>query len=69
MNLAPSAICPDQLKMYLGGMGGTGKTQVINALISMLNKRQKNHRFIVLAPTGSAAPLLNGSTYHSVLGN
>ena len=49
-------------------MGGTGKTQVINALISMFNKRQENHRFIVLAPTGSAAALLNGSTYHSVLG-
>ena len=61
-------IAPKQLKMYLGGMGGTGKTQVIKALISMFNQRQENHRFIVLAPTGTAAALLNGSTYHSVLG-
>ena len=60
--------CPDQLKMYLGGMGGTGKTQVIKALISMFDQRQESHRFIVLAPTGTAAALLNGSTYHSVLG-
>jgi hypothetical protein len=60
--------CPEQLKMYLGGMGGTGKTQVIKALMSMFNQRQESHRFIVLAPTGTAAALLNGSTYHSVLG-
>jgi hypothetical protein len=56
--------------MYLGGMGGTGKTQVIKALISMFNKREESlsHRFAVLAPTGTATALLNGSTYHSVLG-
>jgi len=63
-----SEICPEQLKMHLGGMGGTGKTQVIKALISMFDQRKENHRFIVLAPTGTAAALLNGSTYHSVLG-
>jgi hypothetical protein len=63
-----SDACPEQLKMYLGGMGGTGKTQVIKALISMFDQRQENHRFIVLAPTGTAAALLNGSTYHSILG-
>ena len=63
-----SETCPDQLKMYLGGMGGTGKTRVIKALISMFEQRHENHRFIVLAPTGTAAALLNGSTYHSVLG-
>ena len=63
-----SDILPDQLKMHLGGMGGTGKTQVIKALISMFNQRGKSHRFIVLAPTGTAAALLSGSTYHSTLG-
>jgi hypothetical protein len=59
---------PDQLKMYLGGMGGTGKSQVIKALIHFFGERKENHRFLVVAPTGSAAALLNGSTYHSVLG-
>jgi PIF1-like helicase len=54
--------------MYLGGMGGTGETQVIKALISMFDHRQENHRFIVLASTGTAAALLNGSTYHSIVG-
>lgn len=30
---------PDQLKMHLGSMGGTGKTQVIKALVSMFDQR------------------------------
>ena len=59
---------PGQLKMYLGGMGGTGKSQVIKALIAFFAKRNESHRIMTLAPTGSAAALLNGSTYHSVLG-
>jgi hypothetical protein len=59
---------PEQLKMYLGGIGGTGKSQVIRALSSFFTARGEAHRFIILAPTGTAAALLNGSTYHSVLG-
>src|SRR5277367_1414171 len=58
----------EQLKMYLGGMGGTGKSQVIKALINFFEKRKESHCILILAPTGSAAALLNGSTYHSVLG-
>jgi len=54
--------------MYLGGMGRTGKSQVIKALISFFQEHNEMHRFLVVAPTGSAAALLNGSTYHSVLG-
>jgi PIF1-like helicase len=59
---------PTQLKMYLGGMGGTGKSQVLKALIDFFKERNESHRIMILAPTGSAAALLNGSTYHSVLG-
>jgi hypothetical protein len=58
---------PTQLKMYLGGMGGTGKSQVLKALIEFFKERNESHRIMILAPTGSAAALLNGSTYHSVL--
>jgi hypothetical protein len=63
-----SAPATEQLKMYLGGMGGTGKSQVIKALIHFFGQRKEDHRFTVLAPTGSAAALLNGSTYHKALG-
>ncbi|EAU86573.2 hypothetical protein CC1G_07769 [Coprinopsis cinerea okayama7 len=45
-----ACLAPKQLLMYLGGMGGTGKSQVIKSLIR------------------TAAALLNGSTYHSMLG-
>ncbi|PPR04686.1 hypothetical protein CVT24_011903 [Panaeolus cyanescens] len=58
----------EQLNMYIGGMGGTGKSQVLKALSHFFAERCEAHRFIVVAPTGSAAALLGGGTYHSVFG-
>jgi hypothetical protein len=58
----------EQLKMYLGGMGGTGKSQVIKCLKEFFNRRKESYRFVVLGPTGTASALLGGSTYHSFLG-
>ena len=54
--------------MYLGGMGGTGRSQVIKALSYFFKGRKEAHRFIIVAPTGTAAALLGGSTYHSMFG-
>jgi hypothetical protein len=48
---------PEKLRMYLGGMGGTGKSQVIKALMFFFGERKENHQFLVVAPTGSAAAL------------
>jgi len=59
---------PDQLRMNLGGMGGTGKSQVLKALAYFFKERNEAHRFVVVAPTGTAAALLGGSTYHSMFG-
>ena len=58
----------EQLKMYIGGMAGTGKSQVLKAVIRLFELRNECHRFVVVAPTGSAAALLGGSTYHSMFG-
>ena len=58
----------EPLKMYIGGMGGTGKSQVLKAVSSFFQSRYEAYRFIIVAPTGTAAALLSGSTYHSVLG-
>ena len=68
--VANHAVAPgsEQLIMYVGGMGGTGKSQVIKALMDFFKSRNESHRFVVLAPTGTAAALLHGSTYHSYLG-
>ena len=58
----------DQLKMYLGGIGGSGKSCVINAISDYLVHQNESYRFVIVAPTGSAAALLGGSTYHSMFG-
>ena len=58
----------EQLKMYLGGMAGTGKSQVIKALMHFFNERNEGYRFMCMAPTGAAAALISGSTYHHILG-
>ncbi|TFY61610.1 hypothetical protein EVG20_g6989 [Dentipellis fragilis] len=58
----------DQLQMHIGGMGGTGKSQVIKALIAFFEARGKSYAFLIMAPTGAAASLISGSTYHSILG-
>jgi hypothetical protein len=63
-----TCVAPDQLLMYLGGMGGTGKSTVIRALEHFFNERQEPYRFVVLAPTGTGAALIGGTTYHSFLG-
>ena len=58
----------DPLRIYIGGMAGIGKSQVIKALIKFFEGRGKSYAFLILAPTGSAASLVGGSTYHSALG-
>ena len=58
----------DQLKMNIAGMAGTGKTRVLEALVEFFKQRNESHRLIIVAPTGSAAALLKGSTYHSMFG-
>ena len=49
-------------------MGGMGKSQVLKALIQFFELRNESHQFVVVAPTGSAAALLGGLTYHSIFG-
>ena len=33
----------EQLTMYIGGLGGTGKTQVIKTLIQLFTQRNESH--------------------------
>ena len=58
----------EPLKMYIGGMGGTGKSRVLYAVTKFFEYRNESYRFMIVAPTGTAAALLSGSTYHSALG-
>ena len=53
--------------MYLGGMAGTGKSQVIKAVTEFFDITEQHYRLAIVAPTGSAASLIGGVTYHSLL--
>ncbi|KAF8320194.1 uncharacterized protein EI90DRAFT_2939372, partial [Cantharellus anzutake] len=55
------------LYMYMGGAGGTGKSQVIKALSAFFMKMNESRRFRICAFTGAAAKNINGSTLHSPL--
>ncbi len=54
--------------MYIGEIGGTGKSQVLKALSLFFELRKESNRFVIVAPTGTAASLLGGSTYHYMFG-
>ncbi|KIK54340.1 hypothetical protein GYMLUDRAFT_177417, partial [Collybiopsis luxurians FD-317 M1] len=58
----------DPLQMYVGGMGGTGKSQFINVLLHFFVAQNCHFVIVVSAPTRNAAALLRGSTYHFLLG-
>jgi len=57
-----------QLKMYISGMGDTGKSQVLKALSHFFELHNETNRFVIVAPTGTTASLLGGSTYHYMFG-
>ncbi|KZV94291.1 hypothetical protein EXIGLDRAFT_715631 [Exidia glandulosa HHB12029] len=58
----------EQMNMYVGGMAGTGKSQVIKALTSLFVRIGARRRLLLLAPTGTAAANIGGYTYHSAFG-
>ncbi|KAK0470896.1 hypothetical protein IW261DRAFT_1311769, partial [Armillaria novae-zelandiae] len=59
---------PYPMRMFLTGPGGTGKTHIIKALISVMERCRDGHAVRFLAPTGSAAALNNGMTVHKAFG-
>ena len=58
----------EQLKMNIAGMAGTGKSQVVKAIVDFFTLSHESHRYVILGPTGTSAALQNGSTYHYFLG-
>ncbi|KAF6744981.1 hypothetical protein DFP72DRAFT_824856, partial [Ephemerocybe angulata] len=55
-----------QLMMYVGGSGGTGKSHVIRAVVTLLGRLGRRSELLIGAPTGIAAVLIGGSTLHSL---
>jgi hypothetical protein len=58
---------PEQMLMFLGGEGGTGKSKVLKALTKYMAVLKIRHRIRLGAQTGVAAGNINGSTLHSLL--
>ena len=54
--------------MYLGGSGGKGKSQVINAIKAFFQRSGCRNQLLVSATTGAAAKLITGSTIDSLCG-
>jgi hypothetical protein len=57
----------DQFLLYLGGVGGVGKTYLIKAFLFGLSILQRKDEVLLTASTGAAAANIGGATYHSAL--
>ncbi|KFZ18957.1 hypothetical protein V502_03896, partial [Pseudogymnoascus sp. VKM F-4520 (FW-2644)] len=57
----------DQFLLYLGGIGGVGKTHLIKAFMFGLSIIQKHDDVLLTASTSAAAVNINSATYHSAL--
>ncbi|KAJ8473925.1 hypothetical protein ONZ51_g7564 [Trametes cubensis] len=57
----------DQLLMYIAGVGGTGKTHVVKAILRFFDLLARSKEILVSAPTGAAALNIGGYTIHSLL--
>ena len=55
-----------QLLMYIGGVGGTGKSHVVSAILRLFELLGMSSNILVAAPTGAAAILIGGHTIHSL---
>jgi hypothetical protein len=54
--------------LYVGGEGGVGKSQIIKATTAAMDLLHRKNEIILMAPTGAAADVIGGSTYHTSLG-
>ena len=56
------------LRMIINGQGGSGKSVVINTIVTMMRKMFDYNEVVkVLAPTGTAAFNVQGETFHHYL--
>jgi len=56
----------EQLFLYVMGIGGSGKSYVINALVELFKRCGVSEQMLLSAPTGCAAILIGGYTIHAL---
>jgi hypothetical protein len=59
---------PEPIRMLMTGPAGIGKTHMVNAVCALMAKYGDEHSLRMLAPTGTAASLIDGTTIHKGLG-
>jgi hypothetical protein len=52
--------------IYVGGPGGTGKSRIIRAIVTLFERIECSDKLVVTATTSIAAKIIGGSTIHSV---
>ena len=52
--------------MHIAGMGGTGKSYLIDAIASFFDKIGCREHLMISAPTGCTTVLIRGNTIHSL---
>lgn len=55
-----------QLLMFVTGIGGSGKSHVIRAIVEMFRRCGAPEKLTLSAPTGGAAVLIDGYTIHAL---
>ncbi|KAH7918548.1 hypothetical protein BV22DRAFT_976974, partial [Leucogyrophana mollusca] len=56
----------DQLFLFITGIGGSGKSHVISAVVEMFKRCGVSEKLMLSAPTGCSAILINGYTIHAL---
>ena len=52
--------------MYIAGVGGTGKSHVIHAVVQLFERLGRRDQLLLSAPTGIASVLIGGHTIHAL---
>ncbi|KAJ7864019.1 hypothetical protein B0H13DRAFT_1453967, partial [Mycena leptocephala] len=55
-----------QLLLYVAGVGGTGKSYIIGAIVELFKRCGYSDRLLLSALTGCAAVLINGYKIHAL---
>jgi hypothetical protein len=63
-----TATAPKQIRLYIGGEGGTGKTQVLHALKDVFRMKSEEYAVEITASSAIAASKIGGRTIHSSVG-
>ncbi|EGO27022.1 hypothetical protein SERLADRAFT_407600 [Serpula lacrymans var. lacrymans S7.9] len=57
-----------QLFLYISGVGGAGKSHVINCMVEFMKHCNDKGKVLLSAPTGYAVVLIHGHTIHALTG-